>query len=287
MAGRVARSAIILLCVAMPPLVVAQKQSPAKTKPASPKTAAGKQAPSPPPMEAKAVDILKATSARLASAKTLSFKAVEIFEHPSRQGDPLAYSTQYDVKMQRPDKLRVILGGDGPASEFYYNGKTMMAYAPVENLIALADAPPTIDATLESAYNKAGIYFPFDDIVVADPYKDIQPGLQAAYYIGQSQVIGGTTTDIIAYVDGGVFLQMWVGVDDKLPRLIHAMYLDDPLRLRHQLQFSDWQLDVSLPPDTFEAPKAATARQINFAHPNPAPTPGATPAAKPVSGKSH
>jgi hypothetical protein len=245
------------------------QQNTATKKKAPVKTAASQ--PAPPPMEAKALDILKATSARLASAPTLSFTAVEIFEHPSRQGDPLAYSTKYEVKLQRPDKLRVVIAGDGPASEFYCNGKTMMAYAPAENLLAVADAPSTIDATLEAAYKQAGIYFPFDDVIVADPYKDMQEGLQMAYYIGQSHVVGGTTTDMVAYVDGGVFIQMWVGVEDKLPRMIHAMYLDDPMRLRHELQFTDWQLGASLPADTFATSAAGTAKRIQFAHPNQPP----------------
>ena len=272
-----------VLLLALSVVAIAQtNQAGAKKKTAAPKAAASK--PAPPPMEEKAIDILKAASLRLAQAQTLSFNAVEIFEHPSRQGDPLAYSTKYMVSLQRPDKLKVIIAGDGPASEFYYNGKTMMAYAPAENLLAVADAPPTIDATLEAAYNQAGIYFPFDDVIVTDPYKDIQQGLQMAYYIGQSHVVGGTTTDIIAYVDGGVFIQMWVGADDKLPRMIHAMYLDDPLRLRHELVFSDWQLGNSLPADTFETAAAVGAKRIKFAHPNPAPAPGT---AKPAANRGN
>ena len=274
---------LTVMLMASAALLAQQKPGTAVKKKTTPKTTAGQ--PAPPPMESKAIDILKATSARLASAQTLSFTAVEIFEHPSRQGDPLAYSTKYEVKLQRPDKLRVVIAGDGPASEFYCNGKAMMAYAPAENLLAVADAPPTIDATLEAAYKQAGIYFPFDDVIVADPYKDIQSGLQMAYYIGQSHVVGGTTTDIIAYVDGGVFLQMWVGVDDKLPRMIHAMYLDDPMRLRHELQFSDWQLGSTIPADTFESSNAASAKRIQFAHPNQPPQPQA--AVKPKSGAAN
>ena len=53
-------------------------------------------------------------------------------------GPPILYTVRYDVAMQRPDKLRVIIPGDGPASEFYYDGKSMMAYAPAENLVAVA-----------------------------------------------------------------------------------------------------------------------------------------------------
>ena len=274
----------VVLCLALALAASAQTKSPAAQKAPAAKSAAAQA--TAPPMEPKALDILKATSARLAAAHTLSFNAVELFEQPSRQGDPLAYTMKYEVKLQRPDKLRVIIAGDGPASEFYYDGKTMAAFAPAENLLAVADAPPTIDATLESAYKSAEIYFPFEDIIVADPYKDMQQGLQAAYYIGQSHVVAGITTEMMAYVDGGVFIQLWVGVDDKLPRLIRAMYLDDPLRLRHELQFSDWQLDTAVTPDMFALSNTSNAKRINFAHPNPEPPPGAKAPATP-RGKSN
>jgi hypothetical protein len=32
----------------------------------------------------------------------------------------------------------VITSGDGPASEFYYDGKVMMAFEPAANLVAVA-----------------------------------------------------------------------------------------------------------------------------------------------------
>src|SRR5450631_638682 len=233
-----------------------------------------------PALEPKAIELLKATSARLAAAHTLSFTAVEIFEHPSRHGHPLAYATKSDVTLQRPDKLRVIIAGDGPASEFYYDGKVMMAYAPAENLLAVADAPPTIDATLDAAYRLAGIYFPFTDLIVADPYKDMAGGLKLAYYVGQSHVIGGTTTDIVAYIDNGVFLQVWIGTEDKLPRMVHATFLDDPERMRHQLELSNWQIDAPASLNAFAPANAAAAKRMPFAHPHPEAAPKSNPATK-------
>jgi len=95
------------------------------------------------------MDLLKATSDKLAAAKSMSFTAVVGYEYPSKLGPPLVYSTRYDVTMQRPDKLRILIPGDGPASEYYYDGKTAIAYAPVENLAAVADAPPTIEEALD------------------------------------------------------------------------------------------------------------------------------------------
>ena len=105
-------------------------------------------------LEPRAMDLLKATCAKLAAAKSMSFTATVSYEYPSELGPPIVYTTRYDVAMQRPDKLKVVMPGDGPASEFYYDGKEMMAYAPAENLVAVADAPPTIDAALEAAIKR-------------------------------------------------------------------------------------------------------------------------------------
>lgn len=222
----------------------------------------------PPSLEPKAMEILKAACDRLATARTLSFTAVETFESPSRQGHPLVYANEYKVTLQRPDKLRVLTVADGPASEFYYEGKTITAYSPEKNLVAVADAPPTIDEALRQAFQTAAIYFPFTDIIVADPYKDFAAGLKLAYYVGRSQVLGGTTTDIVTVIGNGLFAEIWIGADNKLPLGIHAVYLDDPAQLRHNLFLSNWQVDSAVSADTFRSSKAASAKHIDFAQPD-------------------
>jgi len=236
-------------------------------------------------LEPKALDILKAACDRLAAARTMQFTAVVDYESPSLLGTPLVYTTRSEVTLQRPDKLRVITPGDGPASEFYYDGRKMMAFAPADNLLATAEAPTTIDAALKAAYDSAAIYFPFTDLIVADPYKDIADGLILAFYIGQSHVVGGTTTDMVAYANDDVFIQIWIGAEDKLPRMVRAVYREDPARLRHQLTLSDWQLDLRVPEDAFASASAGNAKPIPFAHPNPSSPLVVKPAVKSKSSK--
>lgn len=267
------RSGLVLFLAAaclnaQSPVETAKTSAAAVTSPAS--------AGSGPALEPKAIEILKATSSRLAAAHSMTFTAAVSYESPTRQGPPLVYATQSEVTMVRPDKLRVITPGDGPSSEFYYDGKIMMAYAPEENLVAVADAPPNIDATLEAVFQGAGIYFPFADVIVADPYRDISDGLTLAYYVGQSRVVAGITTDVVAYITNGVFIQAWIGADDKLPRILRAIYLDDKLQQRHILVLSNWKLNPDVAADVFGSPAAAGARHMSFAHPA-APLPGTTP----------
>jgi hypothetical protein len=267
MHGRFLGSGLLLACGLLFAVGSAAQTAPAAAKPAKP--AAKSATPAfKPGLEQRAIDILKAASAKLAAAKAMSFTAVVSYESPSRLGLPLVYATKSQVTLQRPNKLKVITLGDGPPSEFYYDGKVMLAFAPTENLVAVADAPPTIDAALQAAYDSAAIYFPFTDVMVADPWKDIAAGLKHAFYIGQSTVVGGTTTDMVAYVTGNVWVQAWIGAEDKLPRRVYAVYLPDRSRLRHVLELANWELDGAVPADAFTSAKAAGAARMAFARPD-------------------
>lgn len=280
--GSVARLAAALLSITLG--ACAHKAAPEKpaTTPAPAQLFSGA-----PKLEQKAVDILKAMSTRVASARTLAFTAVTTYESPSRFGPELAYTTTSDVVVQRPNKLRVLTPGDGPAQQFFYDGKTVTAYAPGADVVATATAVGTIDEVLRAAYHEADIYFPFTDAIVADPWADLSNGLKVAFYVGQSQVIGGTTTDIVVIGNDRIFAQLWIGAKDQLPRKVRAIYLDDPARLRHDVELSRWQVGASVNAATFTPPaKAAKAKRIPFARPEPK-GPTAAPTAKEAPAALH
>jgi hypothetical protein len=221
-----------------------------------------------PAIEPAALDILKAASEKLARAKSISFVAHGAFDVPARNGQPLFYHTRSEVLLVRPNKLRVIVPGDGPPSEFYFDGAKVAVFTPRADLIAITDAPGNVEQMLAAIYEKAGIYFPFVDVIVADPYKTLTEGLTSAFVIGKSTVVGDTTTDIIAISDPHVHLQIWIGSKDKLPRLIWATAADTPEKPRHVVEFSDWKIDGKLPKDSAFVPhKTASTKQIPFGQP--------------------
>ena len=271
---------LALFAAGMP--VSAQDTGKARTKPALKKPAPAAPAPR---IEPRAVELLKAMSARLAAARSMAFTAVTTYESPSIYGAPLAFTTTSEVILQRPDRLAVVTAGDGQSTEFYYDGRTMTQFSPAENLVAIANAPPTIDAMLKALYDAAGTYYAFTDVVVADPWADMSQGLKLAFYIGQSGVVGGVKTDMVAYEAEGVFVQIWIGVDDKLPRMARAVYFDDPLQLRHQVELSHWRLDTPLAAEAFGTSKAAGAIHIQFAHPKTQSKAPPAPAAAKKAGK--
>jgi len=230
--------------------------------------------PAPPPVnlrvavDADASALLKAMSDRLAAARTMTFRAIVTYESPARTGFPLAYTVRSDVVLERPNKLRVTAPADGPPSDFLYDGKTMTAYSPDTRLAAVADAPPTIDAALRTAFQSAAIYFPFTDIIVDDPYQSIADGLRLAFVMGQSRVVGDTTTDIVVAANDGLQAQIWIGHEDKLPRMVQVFFLQDPAKLRQTITFGNWQLNQPLPTNAFTLEGLDQAARIPFARPD-------------------
>lgn len=228
-------------------------------------------------VEPRATEVLKATAAKLAGAKAMSFTAVVGYEFPSQLGPAIQYNVRYDVAMNRAAGLKVVIPGDGPASEFMYDGRAMMAYVPGEDLLAVADAPGNLDEALQAAFDLAGIYFPFGDLLVADPYAVMTQGVNVAFYIGPSNVVGGVKTEMVAIANNDVFIQMWIGAEDKLPRRMRAVFSQDPLRLRHDMELSNWQIEPGQL-DVAPSAQARAGKRIPFAHPA---QPPAAAAAKP------
>ena len=222
-------------------------------------------------IEPQALAILKGMADALTAARTMQFRAVATYESPARTGVPLAYMVQSDVTMQRPDRLRVTSPGDGPATVFNYDGKTMQAFDPAARLLAVADAPPTIDAMLKQAFDQAAIYFPFTDVLLADPMAALSDGMKLAFVVGRSVVVGAVPTDIVVFASDAVHVQVWIGVDDKLPRMVRASFADDPGRFRHVVELSNWQVNKPLPADAFAPPAGPDTPAAAFARPDSAP----------------
>src|SRR5262249_48113444 len=90
------------------------------------------------------------------------------------------------------------------------------------------------------------------------------------------------------FANDAVFAQIWIGADDKLPRKLRAVYLNDPSMLRHDLSLYDWKLNPKIAANSFATPKAAGATKIAFARPDqmPAGTQPPKPTQQPTSAPS-
>jgi hypothetical protein len=102
-------------------------------------------------------------------------------------------------------------------------------------------APAEVQPSPETAHDVAAIQFPFNDAIVADPYENIAEDPRLAVYIGQPVGVGGMVADVMVYESGDVFVIIRIDGEDKLPGMPRAIFVGDPSRLRHHLEFSNWK----------------------------------------------
>lgn len=220
-----------------------------------------------PAVEPAAIELIRGMTNTLAAAKSLEFDAVVQAEFPSIDGIAVMYLTGAHMAMQRPNKFDVKITGNGPDHEVLYNGKQLFAYVPTNNVVAVADSPDTIDATAAFAYQKAGLYFPGDDLILSNPFEHVTRGMTDAFVVGKTKLVGGVETNIIVMAGNDMQGQIWIGVKDKLPYMASWVYLGDKSRPRTTLTYKNWKLNGQIPASTFDASRFSKALVTEFSHP--------------------
>ena len=218
-------------------------------------------------VEPAAIELIRSMTKTLSAAKSLEFDSVVQAEFPSIDGIAVMYLTGAHIAMQRPNKFDVKVTGNGPDHEILYNGKQLFAYMPANNVVAVADSPDTIDATAAFAYEKAGLYFPGDDLILSNPFEHVTRGMTDAFVVGKTKLVGGVETNIVVMAGNDMQGQIWIGAKDNLPYMASWVYTADKSRPRTTLTYKNWKLNGQIPASTFDAGRFSKALVTEFSHP--------------------
>jgi hypothetical protein len=220
-------------------------------------------------VDRKALDILKRMSDILTNAKSVSFEARSLVPVKTPRNIWVnLYGSSKVVKKGR-NMLFAETRGDFAPYDFYYDGKTITAYAPDKNLYAEKPFPGDVDGLVAEAYRTEGRSFPYADILVTEPYEVLTRGLVNAVYVGQSTIgSANIKTDHLAFSNRGVGWQIWVGADDGLPRIVSATYLDDASEPSYGIEFFNWKIDAPVDDAAFAYKNTTGAQKVEFRHPN-------------------
>jgi hypothetical protein len=251
--------AIALLLTGAP---AASPPPPPATAPA-PATAASPQAAPVPEKDVKALALVRKMSDRLRQAQTFSLKARISLELPVEGGGVATFFNEATGAVQRPDRLSAVRTGDLAEFRFAYDGKTMTVFTPGNGKWGTTAAPPTIDAMIVAASEQGDLAFPFDELLVADPYAAITKELIQATLVGTATV-AGKKTDHVLLACRGLELQLWIDQATALPARVAMVYTDLAHRPHFQVEYAEWKLDPKLPDSTFAMPLTKGATQVEF-----------------------
>ena len=226
---------------------------------ASPKTAAQN-----PHLDQKALDHLKRMSATLGAARALTFRTSSTVEVPADTGQFITLFATSEIALERPNKLRATVTGEVPNFDFTYDGSTITAFAPVNNVYSVTKAPDTIDAMLPFIEKKTGIHFASAYVLFSDPYTVLTRGLTSAVVVG-SDTVQGEPCEHLAFRAPGVNWEIWIeSGTHALPRRLAITYTDTTNFPRSLVEFSHWNLHPWLSNGDFEFKYPAGAKEIAF-----------------------
>jgi len=215
-------------------------------------------------IDQKALVSLKRMSDTLAAAKSFTYKSSAIFEVPAKTGQLLTLFSNADVALQRPDKLRASMSGEAPHFEFFYDGKTVSAFAPATKVYSSTKAPATIDAMLPDLEDETGIRFASAPLLLSNPFRVLTRGLTSAVVVGPSMV-RGTVCEHLAFRAPGLNWEIWIDTGGSaLPRRLAVTFTDRANFPRTLVEFSDWNLHPWLGAGAFIFRKPAGAAEIPF-----------------------
>jgi hypothetical protein len=239
------------------------KAEPSKEQPAKEQAATQQQT------KEQAVGAIKAMGAALSAAKTLRFSLRSLVPMKTERGDWFTVYGNATVMREGKDKLFVETGGDLFPFRLYYDGKTVTAFAPKDKIYAQRDAPGTIDGVLAQAAKNGEVVFVFADLVSADPAAAMTKGLQNAMVVGTSTIDGVEAQHLLVHGQQ-VDWEVWIGTEDRLPRMVSITDKGDARKPTQIVQLSDWALDAALPDGAFAFAAPADATKVPFRDPKKA-----------------
>ena len=98
------------------------------------------------------------------------------------------------VTISRPSGIRATRRGELVDQDFYYDGRTLTLYNPIDRVYATVDAPPTIEGVLHFAHDRLGLAVPAGDLVYPNPYPHLIAGVTHAAVLGRPSSAGSSAT---------------------------------------------------------------------------------------------
>jgi hypothetical protein len=208
--------------------------------------------------------ILKSMTDYLASQKTLSASFDSSIEVITPELEKIQFASSGQMKMSRPDKLRVRRTGGYADVELVYDGKTLSIYGNNAKSYVQADAPGTVDEMIDGVQARSGVGLPGTDLLLSHAYDQLLATAIHGEHIGTG-VIDGVECEHLAFRTPDTDWQIWIETGAKpVPRKYVITSKAVAGAPQYTLQIKDWKTDAFADPDTFVFKPPAGAAKVDL-----------------------
>jgi hypothetical protein len=209
-------------------------------------------------------NILKSMTDYLSSRKTLSASFDSDIEVVTPELQKIQFASSGQMKLSRPDKLRVRRTGGYADVELVYDGKTISIYGNNAKSYVQADLPGTVDHMIDTIQARSGVGLPGTDLLVSDAFDVMTAGVLDGEHIGLG-VVDGVECEHLAFRGPDTDWQIWVETGAKpVPRKYVITSKTLAGAPQYTLRLRDWKTDAFTDADTFVFKPPAGATKVDL-----------------------
>jgi hypothetical protein len=214
--------------------------------------------------EDDAARILKAMSDYTAGQKSISAMFDSDIEVITPDLQKLQFTSSGQIRLERPDKLRIKRTGGYTDVDLVFDGKTVSLYGNNAKAYVQADAAGTIDQLIDRLQSTAGGAMPGTDLLLSNSFDELTANVIEARHIGQG-VIDGVECEHLAFRGVDTDWQIWV---ESGARPIPRKYVITSKTLagapQYSLKIKEWKTDVPAEADTYVFKPPADAKKVDL-----------------------
>lgn len=204
--------------------------------------------------------ILKAMADYMVGQKSISASFESDIEIITPDLQKIQFASSGQLKLNRPDKLRIRRTGGYADVEMVYDGKTISLYGNNAKSYVQADLPGTLDEMIDAIHARSGLGMPGADLLTSSVYDDLMASAVEGKHIGVG-VIDGVECEHLAFRGAETDWQIWIATGSQP---VPCKYVITSKTLagapQYTLRIRDWKTDAFADAQTFvfKPPSGAT-----------------------------
>jgi hypothetical protein len=206
--------------------------------------------------------LLKAMSDYLAGQKSLSAKFDSDIEVVTPELQKIQFSSSGEMKMNRPDKLRIRRTGGYADVELVYDGKAISLYGNNAKSYVQADLAGGTDKMIDTLHGQSGVGLPGADLLLSNSYDELMANVINGSHIGQG-VVDGVECEHLAFRGPETDWQIWIETGAMpVPRKYVITSKTLTGAPQYTLRIKDWKTDAQVSADSFTFTPPQGTKQV-------------------------
>jgi hypothetical protein len=211
-----------------------------------------------------AAKVLKGMSDYTAAQKSISASFDSDIEIITPELQKIQFTSSGQMKLSRPDKLRIRRTGGYADVELVYDGRTLSLYGNNAKSYVQADAAGTVDQVIDTLQAKAGAAMPGTDLLLSNSYDELMANVIDAKHIGTG-IVDGVECEHLAFRGVDSDWQIWI---ETGARPVPRKYVITSKTLagapQYTLRIKDWKTDPIVDADAFGFKPPADATKVSL-----------------------